>query len=369
MADTFAAILQEGNSSKPHGVTDLPRNLSPEVVDGSTYTHRAPEPDQSSYASLENNSEPSSFTFQNSNNDIIYPEDMNQLYSTFDDLEGISDFCDQDFGASTHGPSASLLAETDNQLRFQEETQKIISSQQVYRRTSSSNTSTSQMLVGSTPAPVEEWEESSQDDELPLDILWRQKCSLRTIGVRGDNLCKSCLHYGHDRSSYACPAQLVLRSILAGGDVSSTASSVEDLRSAIKWQKSIPKGIRGDYESIQNLVHRWEVALKQSESEMFETAVDNPVRKRRRRSAILENQPAKSQFREEQVPNSPSLVRMGYKGQQIASPIPMQLSYKGQLHVTSAKPVHTDYATQYVTQSVPKQVSYDTQYDFSNSHP
>lgn len=366
MADTFAAILQEGNSNKSHGATDLPGNISPEVVDGSTYTHRAPEPYKSSYASLVNNGEPSSFTPQNSNNDIIYPEDMNQLYSTFDDLEGISDFCDQDFGASTRGPSASLLAGTDNQPRFQEEAQKIISSQQVYRRPSSSNTSTSQMLVGSTPAPVEEWEDSSQDDELPPDILWRQKCPLRTIGVRGDNLCKSCLHYGHDRSSYACPAQLVLRSILAGGDVSSTASSVEDLRSAIKWQKSIPKGVRGDYESIQNLVHRWEVTLKQSEGEMFETAVDNPVRKRRRRSAILENQPAKSQSREEQVPNSPSLLRMG---QQIASPVPMQLNYKDQLHITSTKPMHTNYATQYITQNVPMQVSYDTQYASSNSHP
>jgi hypothetical protein len=340
--------------------TNLLRNFSPEVVDGSTYTHRAQEPRQSSYVSLENNAEPSSFTSQNSNNGITYPENLNQLYGTFDDREGISDFCDQDFGASSHDTSASLLAAVDNQPRFQEETQKIISTPQAYRRISSSNTSTSQMLVDSTPAPAEEWEESSQDDELPPDILWRQKCTLRTIGVRGDNLCKSCLHYGHDRSSYACPAQLVLRSILAGDDVSSTASSVEDLRSAIEWQKSIPKDIQGDYKSIQSLVHRWEVAVKQSKSEMFETAVDNPVRKRRCRSAILENQPAKSQFRKEQVPNSPSLVRMGYKGQQIASPVPMQINYKDQLHVTSAKPMHMDYANQYITQNVPVQVSYDT---------
>ncbi|KAH0603523.1 uncharacterized protein H6S33_007845 [Morchella sextelata] len=358
IADTFAAILQEGDSSNSHVATNLPRNFSPEVVDGSTYTHRAPEPRQSSYVSLENNAEPSSFTSQNSNNGITYPENLNQLYGTFDDREGISDFCDQDFGASSHDTSASLLAAVDNQPRFQEETQKIISTPQAYRRISSSNTSTSQMLVDSTPAPAEEWEESSQD-ELPPDILWRQKCTLRTIGVRGDNLCKSCLHYGHDRSSYACPAQLVLRSILAGDDVSSTASSVEDLRSAIEWQKSIPKDIQGDYKSIQSLVHRWEVAVKQSKSEMFETAVDNPVRKRRCRSAILENQPAKSQFRKEQVPNSPSLVRMGYKGQQIASPVPMQINYKDQLHVTSAKPMHMDYANQYITQNVPVQQQRD----------
>ncbi|KAI5840079.1 hypothetical protein DFP73DRAFT_612902 [Morchella snyderi] len=348
MADTFAAILQEGDSSNSHGATNLARNFSPEVADGSTYTHLARKPCLSSYAPLENNAEQPSFAFRNSHNDIIYPEDLNQLYGTFDDLGG-----DQDFGASSHDPSASFLAAADNQPRFQGETQKIISPQ-AYRRTSSS-TSTSQMLVDPTPAPVEEWEGSSQDDELPPDILWRRKCTLRTIGVRGDNLCKSCLHYGHDRSSYACPAQLVLRSILAGDDVSSTASSVEDLRSAIEWQKSIPKDIRGDYESIQSLVHRWEAAVKQSKSQIFETAVDNPVNKRRRRSAILENQPENPQLLKEQVLNSPSLARLGYKGQKIASPVSMQINYKDQLNVASARPMHMGHASQYMIQNVPVQ--------------